>query len=454
MKDNVFRDKVFLRRLIKLMLPMALQSLMLALVAAADSLMLGSQNSRFMSAVSEATQIQFIQNMVISSIVSGCSILGAQYWGKGDKETVRSLFCMTLRINFVISMVFFCLCEFMPYGLMSIMTNNENLRAIGAEYLRIAGWSYLLSGISQCYLTVMKVSEHADTSAAISITAVIVNIFLNAFLIYGIWFLPEMNHRGAALATVIARFIELALCVIFSAKKTYIRPSLKGLFRPYRFIIKDFIKCILPVLTASFIWGSGFASYTAFMGHLGEAAASANAVAAVVRDLVCCLCNGISVAASIMIGNELGAGDLDTAKLYGDRLMKLSFLCGFLSTLIMLAVTPALMTFVDMDELASKYLWQMMLVMSFYMIGRCVNTVTINGIFYSGGDIVFDIYSLIVAMWCVAVPLALIGTHNQWPVVIVYACTCIDEVGKIPWVMVHYRKYKWVKDLTRENASA
>ena len=191
MKDNVFRDKVFLRRLIKLMLPMALQSLMLASVAAADSLMLGSQNSRFMSAVSEATQIQFIQNMVISSIVSGCSILGAQYWGKGDKETVRSLFCMTLRINFVISMVFFCLCEFMPYGLMSIMTNNENLRAIGAEYLRIAGWSYLISGISQCYLTVMKVSEHADTSAAISITAVIVNIFLNAFLIYGIWFLPE-----------------------------------------------------------------------------------------------------------------------------------------------------------------------------------------------------------------------------------------------------------------------
>ena len=227
------------------------------------------------------------------------------------------------------------------------------------------------------------------------------------------------------------------------------RPTLKGLFRFYPYIIKDFFKCVVPVLTSSMLWSLGFASYTAFMGHLDEAAAAANAVVAVVRDLVCCLCNGIAAAAGIMIGNELGAGRLDTGKLYGDRIMKLSFLCGFLSTAIMFAFIPVLKSFIKLDDLSSKYLLQMMIIMAVYMIGRCVNTVVVNGIFYSGGDIIFDTYSLLLTMWCLAVPLAWIGTYNQWPVAIVYACTCIDEVGKIPWVIYHYKKYKWVKNLTR-----
>ena len=93
----------------------------------------------------------------------------------------------------------------------------------------------------------------------------------------------------------------------------------------------------------------------------------------------------------------------------------------------------------------------MMVIMSFYMIGRAVNTVIINGIFAAGGDTLFDMYSLAVSMWCLAVPLAALGTFQfHWPPLLVYACTCLDEVGKIPWVMIHYRKYRWVKDLTRD----
>ena len=451
MFSGLFSDRDFTRKLLKLALPIALQSFMLAAVAAADSLMLGSLEKSLMSAVSQATQVQFIQNMVLSSIVSGCTILGAQYWGKGDHKTVGHIFCMILRINALVSLVFFALCEFAPTMLMSILTDKQNLKHIGAEYLRIAGWSYLITGISQCYLAIMKVSEHAEVSARISIFAVILNIVLNAFLIYGFGIFPKMEHRGAALATVIARIAELLICVFLSFKKGYMRPSIRGLLHLYPHILKDFIKCVLPVLASSMLWSVGFASYTAFMGHLDEAAAAANAVSAVVRDLVCCLCNGIAAAAGIIIGYELGAGRLERGKLYGDRIMKLSFLCGFLSTLIMFALIPPLLRFVKLDAKSTKYLIEMMIIMAVYMIGRCVNTVVINGIFYSGGDIIFDAFSLIVTMWCVAVPLALIGTHFHWPVPLVYACTCIDEVGKIPWVIVHYKQYKWVKNLTHDN---
>ena len=201
---------------------------------------------------------------------------------------------------------------------------------------------------------------------------------------------------------------------------------------------------------ASLFWGVGFTSYTAVMGHMGVDAAAANAVAAVVRDLICCACNGIGNAAGIMVGNELGAGRMERGKDCGIRLMKLSYVLGFSSTALVLAVTPLIVHIVILSETAHSYLTEMMIIMAVYMIGRCVNTVTINGVLDGGGDTLFDMYSLAVCMWGIAIPLAILGAFVfHWPVPAVYACTCLDEVGKIPWVMHHYRKYKWVKNLTR-----
>lgn len=447
---KLFSDKEFYSRLWNLALPIALQNLMLALVAAADALMLGRVDQNAMSAVSLATQVQFIQNMVLGSIVSGIVVLGAQYWGKGDKKTINDLFCLGLRLAGVVSLLFFIGCVFFPRYLMLIFTDEEVLIQIGIRYLQIAGWSYLLTGISQCYLAIMKVTDHAAQAARVSTGAVLCNIVLNAVFIYGLLGLPAMHERGAALATLISRVLELGWVVLCSYRKDYIHPQLKRLFHREGWLEKDFFRYSLPILGASLAWGVGFTSYSAFMGHLGTDATAANSVAAVVRDLVCCLCNGLASGGGILVGNELGAGDLKKGKLYGDRLVKLAFLTGGLSTAVMLLLTPVLMNFVKLTPGAQKYLLGMMLIMAFYMIGRAVNTIIINGIFAAGGDTMFDMYSLAVTMWCIAVPLAAAGTFLlDWPVLVVYACTCLDEVGKIPWVMHHYRKNKWVRDLTR-----
>ena len=451
MKIRLFSDKDFNSRLVQLAFPIAVQNLMLALVAAADAFMLGGLEQNAMSAVSLATQIQFVQNMILSAFVSACSILGAQYWGKGDTKTIQHVFCMSIRANGVVSVLFFIGCVFFPRYLMILFTNEEVLISIGIDYLRIAGWSYLLTGISQCYLAVMKVTGHTPEAARISSASVVINIVLNAILIFGLFGVPRLGVRGAALATLSARIIELLWCVLLSFRKGYLRLSVPGLFRLYGTLSKDYVKCAMPLLGACLLWGIGFTSYTAFVGHMGTDAAGANSVASVVRDLVCCLCNGLASGGGILVGNELGAGNLERGKLYGERLMVMSFLCGFLSTAIMLAVTPLLLCFVKLTDGAKHYLIAMMVIMAFYMIGRTVNTIVINGIFSAGGDTLFDMYSLVICMWLIAVPLAAAGTFLlDWPVEVVYACTCLDEVGKIPWVMYHYKKYKWVKDLTRE----
>lgn len=444
------KDGRFYKKLWMLMIPIVLQNLMLAMVAVADAFMLGGVDQNYMSAVSLATQIQFIQNMFLSAATASLGILGAQYWGKGDKKAVNAVFCLALKLCGFVSLIFFLVCTVIPEFLMKIFTNETVLIGYGAEYLKIAGVSYLITGISQCYLTIMKTSEHARTTAMISSFTVVINIILNAVLIFGGFGIEPMGVKGAALATLIARILELVCSVIISYRSGYIHPDLSKLFCAEKELARDFKKCGLPLLGACLFWGVGFTSYSSFMGHLGTDAAAANSVAAVVRDVICCFSAGISSAAGIMVGNELGCGNLERGKEYGIRLFKISLLCGICAAVLMLLAAPVILHFVHLTPQAASYLKGMFFVIAFYMIGRAVNDVTINGIFCAGGDTLFDLYSLAVCMWCLAIPLAAVGTYLfHWPVVLVYACTCIDEVGKLPWVFHHFRKYQWVKNLTR-----
>lgn len=197
MKKRTY-DKAFYQKLWGLMIPIVLQNLMLALVAVADAFMLGGMDQNYMSAVSLATQIQFIQNMFLAAATASLGILGAQYWGKGDRTTLDEIFCMALRLCGLVSAVFFLACVFAGRYLMLIFTNESVLIEYGVSYLRIAGFSYLLTGISQCYLIIMKVSEHAKTTAAVSSATVCINIVLNAVFIYGAFGIPAMGVRGAA----------------------------------------------------------------------------------------------------------------------------------------------------------------------------------------------------------------------------------------------------------------
>ncbi len=423
---------------------------MLAAVAAGDALMLGRVSQEQMTAVSLATQIQFIQNMFLHAVTGAGAILGAQYWGKGDRRTIEDLFNVMLRLNGLVSVVFFALCETIPGLLMQVFTGDAALIGIGADYLRIAGWSYLLTGVSQCYLTVMKVTDHVRPSVWISSASVLLNILLNAVLIFGLFGLPRLEARGAALATAVSRVAELAACLLVSRRVGYSRPAWKRFFRRQKQLGRDFGRQCLPLMGGYLLWGVGFTSYTAILGHMNSDAAAANSVAAVIRDLITSLADGIGHAAGIMVGNELGAGRLERGKAYGIKLKNISFGMGGLSAGLVLASMPLVLHAVMLTETARSHLTGMILILAAYMVGRAFNGIVINGVMDGGGDTVFDMYSLAVCMWGVAVPLAYLGAFVfHWPVLVVYACTCLDEVRKIPWVLLRFRKYKWVRDLTR-----
>ncbi len=442
--------RIFYEKLWMLALPIAFQSLMGSAVAACDAFMLGNIAQREMAAVSLASQVQFVQFMFIFAVTGAGSILGAQYYGKGDMVTLKKIFNMMIKFNLIISILFFYMCMFTPEVPMYFFTSEPALIELGCDYLRIAAFSYLIMGISQSYLAMMKVSNHVPASVGISVTAVLGNIFLNYVFIFGNFGVPAMNARGAAIATCIARGIELLLCFAIASREGHVRPNLK-IWLGMGGLTGDFLKQLGPLLGGSLLWGVGFTAYTAIIGHMGEDAAAANSVVAVIRELICCVCNGIGNAAAIMVGNELGGGNLAKGKAYGIKLKNISWVIGFASSAVALLVTPWISSFFKLSSQASGYLNGMMIITAVYIIGRCVNTITINGVIDGGGDTLFDMYSLFVSMWLVALPLAFLGAIIfDWPVLAVFACTCLDEVGKIPWVMVRFRKYRWVRNLTRQ----
>ena len=425
------RDPVFTRKLISLVMPIAFQQFMLALVSASDALMLGVISQDSLSAVSLAGQVTFIHSLLLEAMTIGLSLIAAQYWGKGDIPAVERIFAFVTKVTTVISLIFTLSALLLPGMLMRIFTNDPVLIRGGSLYLRVIAVSYLLTGISQMYLCILKNSGRAAKSSMISATSVVINIFINAVLIYGLFGMPRMEIAGAALATVTARIIEVMWCVLETRGKDRVKLRRKYLRRDDLVLRKDFWKYTTPVICNEIVWGTGFSMYSVIMGHLGSDAVAANSIANIVKNLAGCFCLGLGNGGGIMVGNELGAGKLEKAREYGRRLCEMSI------------------KFANLSAVSESYLKGMLLICAYYMIGRSVTGVTINGIFCAGGDSKFGLYCDCISMWCIIVPVGLIAAFVlKLPVLAVYFIISLDEFVKIPAVYLNYKKYRWVKDLT------
>lgn len=422
---------------------------MLALVSASDAVMLGMIDQDSLSAASLAGQIQFVLSLFLAAMTIGTSMFAAQYWGKGDRAAVERLFAGVMGVTAVISLLFFLAAELIPEALMVIFTTDEILIAGGKTYLRTVGPSYLFCGISQIYLCILKNSEQAGKSTMISSAAVLINIGLNAVFIFGLLGAPEMGIAGAALATVLARAAELIWVILESLKKDRIHLRISSVIHTDGSLMRDFWKYTAPVLGNELVWGCGFTMYSVIMGHLGSDAVAANSITTIVKNLIACFCLGLGSGGGIMVGNELGAGRLEQAKEYGGRLCRLSIGAGIITGLFLLAASPFVLKVTNLSGQAEHYLKWMLVLCAVYMTGKSVNSTVIGGIFCAGGDSKFGFLCDAAVMWGITVPLGLIAAFGlDLPVLAVYLIVNMDEMIKMPAVYRHYRKYKWVKDLT------
>ena len=445
------KDKGLYKKLFTIVAPIAFQYFMSSLVTASDAFMLGFLNQDSLSASSLAGQIAFVYGLFILAFVQGCGVIAAQYWGKKERDTVEAGLALNMRYSLLVGALFTLAAFIVPEQIMRFFTSDTELIRLGGVYLRTVALSYLLAGFSQAYFGIMKVCDLAGLSSLIGSLAVVLNILLNALLIFGIGPFPEMGISGAALATVIARVFECVFILVIILRRKCLPLRIGLMFRSGdKALHKDYLKYTLPLLLNQLGWGGGVTMYSVIMGHLGTDATAANSIASIVRSMIASLCWGIATGVGIVLGGMLGRNETEEAKKAGGKFVRLSLAIGAGSGLVILAVTPLVLYVTDLSEQANYYLKFMMLMAAYYIIGNSLNSTVIGGIFPSGGDTRFGMICDIVTLWCVIVPAGMIAAFVlKLPVLAVAFILTLDEFVKIPAVYRHYVRYKWVRNITR-----
>jgi putative MATE family efflux protein len=443
--------KTFYRNLFVLVGPIALQNLISAAVNSADVIMLGYVGQTALAASSLAGQVQFILNLFFVGVSSGLTMLIAQYWGKGDTHSIQVLMGIGFKVASFVALIFACATFFFPKPIMTFFTKDPELIEAGASYLSIVGISYVFMSFSQVYQAVLKSIERVRSVTVIVFIALGTNIFLNAVFIFGLFGAPKMGIVGVAIATVIARFIELIISIICGKTVSHFEVSIRSIFKSNPVLLRDFFHFSLPAMGNEFVWGAAFAMYSVILGHLGSDIVAANSVVTVARNLAGVVCFGMAYGGAFILGKEIGNNEIARAKKDAGRLCFSTIMAGILGGLLILCIRPIMFNIADLTAVANKYLSIMLYINAIYIVGQAINTVIICGAFRSGGDARFGFILDTIIMWGVSVPLGLLAAFVfKLPPIGVYIILCLDELEKMPFVIAHYKSGKWMKNITRD----
>ena len=442
----------FYRQMFKLAIPIIIQNLLSAAVNSSDVVMLNYVGQSAISAVSLAANYSNILFMVYYGLGTGASLLCAQYFGKKNMQAIHAVEGIALRFSLAISALVALAAFTIPQRMLLLFTSDQELIAIGSSYIRIMGITYLCWGVTEIYLAILRSIGRVTISMTLNMLAFGLNILLNAVFIFGLLGAPKLGATGVAIATASSRLIQLIACVIVSLLSKDVKLNPAYMFIRSKTLLNDFIHLSLPALGNDLSWSVAFSMYSVILGHLGTEAVAANSLVTVVRNIGSVFCFAIASAGTILLGRVMGQGELEKSKSYASRMLKMTVVAGAVGGVIVLAVTPFVLRFASLNDTAMHYLKYMLLINSYYIMGSAVNTALIAGVFRAGGDTKFGLICDTIDMWVYAVPLGFFAAFVlKLPVLWVYFLLCTDEFVKWPWVIRHYRKGEWAKNITRED---
>ena len=453
---KLIREKTFYKSLLAITVPIVLQNLINVGVSMLDTVMLAGLNQSALSASMLANQLYFILVVAFFGVAGGASVLTAQYWGKKDTKAIRRILGMSLRYAVIIAALFAAAAIFAPRVVMQIYTNNENLITLGASYLRIIGFSYILSAVTVVYLGILRSTGNVRVATAVYSLSMVVNGVFNYLLIFGAFGFPEMGIEGAALATLIARVCEIVFVSFYAlAKEKQIRFKLKYFFYRNRTLFRDFLRFSAPVILNELAWSTGFSMQSAVLGHMSEAAVAANSIISVVSRLVTVGVFGMANASAVMIGNEVGRGREESAKNQARTMLIISLGLGIISSgliLLIRAFMPAFAAGVQLTPAALSLLMKMMLTSALYILFHSFNGTNIIGVLRGGGDSRFGMILDAGVLWFTSLLLGpLCGFVLKIPVEWVFFVMMLDEPIKFLPGILRFRSGRWLRNVTRND---
>lgn len=451
--SGMIREKQFYRLFFGLTMSLALQNLLTFGVNLLDTVMLGRYSQEAMGGVSLCNQFQFLLQMLVSGAGEGAVVLGSQYWGRGDLKPIPHIIGAALRFGGGLAVGLFVLALAAPQTLLGLLSSDPAVVAQGVAYMQIICFTYVIFTLTNILVASLRSIGVVKIGYVISFSTLCINGVLNYCLIYGHLGFPELGVRGAAIATLVSRCVELLIVMVYLRFfERRLKLSVRGLARMDKSYLKDYAHISLPVLVNQALWGVAQMVQTGILGHLGGDVTAANAIAVQVYQVLSVVSYGAASAAAILVGKTVGSGQKEQLRQLVSTLERMFILLGIAAGAAIWAIRgPVLALFGGtLTERASQLAMSFMAVLAVTTVGTSYQMACDNGIIRGGGDTAFSAKMNLVSMWLILVPVAAAAAF-WWgaPPTVVFFLLKWDQLYKILPVTLRLHSWKWVRVVTR-----
>ena len=455
-------SKKFYKSFFVMLVTIALQNVLVYSVNLADNIMLGRYSELAMSGTALVNQIQFLLQMLIGGTGDGIIVIASRHWGERDIDSIRRVSSVGMRWGLSLSGVLFCAAFFAPHATLGLLTDKAPLIEEASKYLRIIAFTYPVFAVTNILLSTLRSVETTRIGFYVSLSTLICNVTFNYILIFGRFGAPELGIRGAAVATLISRIIELLIIsvyVLFIDRKIHLR--IRDYFRRTGDMQRRFIRTSVPVILSGASWGIAMGLQTAILGRLDDAVIPANSIAATVFSIASVFIYGSATAASVALGKSIGEDKvaIDSGKLsQSDSVagikkrsgtLQLIFLAlGIIASILLITSKEYILRFYEISDEAKRLAGQFMTVLSVTVIGTAYQMPALSGIIRSGGDTGFVFYNDLIFMWGIVLPSSYIAAFVlKLSPVIVFICLKSDQILKCAVAAVKVNRYRWIRDI-------
>ena len=450
-------SRAFYRSVLRLLIPIIIQQFISSFVSLLDNIMVGSLGTEAISAASIANTVLNVLMLALFGGLSGISIYGAQFFGKGDMEGMRHAF--RLKILFAVSCAALGIgiYYFLGGGFIASFLRGEsdggNLELAlreGTEYLIIMLWGQIPFALVQAYASTLRESGETVVPMAAGICAIVTNLFLNWVLIFGHLGAPVMGIRGAAVATVVSRYVEMGIVMIYAHLHTAKYPYMKGLYRGFRIpapLIRRVLPTAAPLLVNEILWSLGMTYINQLYSSRGLNAVAALNITGTAWNLFCVIMFAMGSAVSIMVGQRLGAGQMKEAREVDRQLIFLTEVIHVIIGIAMILAAPYIPRLYNVSEDVRDLTRQLLIVAGLSLpihsfAHVCYFTIR------SGGRTVITFLFDAVYTWAVTVLLTFLLTRfTDMTIIQIYACVQFIDIVKLVIGLFMLRSDFWARNV-------
>lgn len=445
----MFKDKEFNTTLLKLAIPIIIQQSFMSSLNYVDVIMIGQLGETSVVAVGAANQLYFIFSCLTSGLTEGAAIFSAQYWGKRDVNNIKKVLGYSLALSIFISIIFFIWAIFLPGVIIKQYSHDVKVIEQGIDYLRVVGLSYVFTAITFCFASVLRSIRDIKIPITASVIALLLNTSLNYLLIFGHFGFPALGVKGAALATLISRGVEMSI-IIFHIyhQKSPASMSLSHIFSFDYSFFKVYMKISIPHILSLMTWSLGLAAYQIIFSKMGTSAYAAVNIAQTVEALMFVVFTGLSGAASIMIGNQIGADNEQRIFAYSKNFFIIGISMAVFLGCLMAIGGNILLSFYEISAVTHNLAVRLLTVYAALLWIKVLNMLLFS-ILCAGGDTKYSFLISTAALWVFGIPAVYIGAVIfEFPVYIVMMFVFSEEIVKLLGGLYRFFSRKWITNLT------